>query len=533
MTEHPGIAACHDALGHDAVLAQLSRILASGDFARSRRMRQFLRFVVIETLAGRADRLKEFTIATEVFGRDESFDPRNSALVRVEASRLRRRLNEYYHGRGRADPVKIALPVGSYVPRFGAGASQHPADKPESDAATLLIEPFAVSCEDDALAALSWLLGEDLATALTPLRWLRVSLGKPGGHGDGYALGGSLRRYRDRLRVVVRLYLRDSGVHLWSGRWDLAVGEPLAAEDEIISTVLPPLRTALGRAERELAQRTPFESRGVWKAYQLGLWHFFRFTPEASNRARRYFAHAATRDPAFAPAQAAIAYSHFTDISTGYDPARKESTHRTYDMARAALALDDREPMAHFALGRVLSFMNDYEHAEAEIRSAIEIDANFALAYWGLAMTYGWGGHAEEAIAAADKAEAVSRGEPWLWGVQNIRGVARLQLGDFEAAYADVDCACRCANAGPWPSINRAALLGHLGRVEEARSAYAEVLRRKPAFSVATAVGEHSPLDPDREFAHLDSMFAGLRKAGLDIPERPSKEDSHSDTARP
>jgi TolB-like protein/Tfp pilus assembly protein PilF len=102
----------------DEVAAQLERILASREFAQSDRLQNFLRFVVEETIAGRADVLKEYTVAVEVFERDESFDPQTSSIVRVEASRLRGKLEQYNAIDGRNDPVHIALPPGGYVPTF-------------------------------------------------------------------------------------------------------------------------------------------------------------------------------------------------------------------------------------------------------------------------------------------------------------------------------------------------------------------------------------------------------------------------------
>lgn len=101
-----------------AIQQQLRRVLESDSFRQSRRMTDLLQFIVSETLAGNEYRLKEYVIAVEVFGRDESFDPRTNALVRVEASRLRHRLNEFSLGPGRNDPIHIALPAGSYVPQL-------------------------------------------------------------------------------------------------------------------------------------------------------------------------------------------------------------------------------------------------------------------------------------------------------------------------------------------------------------------------------------------------------------------------------
>lgn len=77
------------------VRAALESILASSEFARSKRISSFLGFVVEESLAGRGERLKAFTVAQEVYDRDETFDPRTDTIVRVEAGRLRRRLEDY------------------------------------------------------------------------------------------------------------------------------------------------------------------------------------------------------------------------------------------------------------------------------------------------------------------------------------------------------------------------------------------------------------------------------------------------------
>lgn len=94
----------------DEVRAELARILASQCFAQAARSSDFLRYVVEQSLAGGAERLKGYAIALEVFERPASFDAQSDPLVRVEAGRLRRRLLEYYVAEGYANPVRIDLP---------------------------------------------------------------------------------------------------------------------------------------------------------------------------------------------------------------------------------------------------------------------------------------------------------------------------------------------------------------------------------------------------------------------------------------
>src|SRR3974377_1349446 len=97
-------------------LAQLERIVTSRTFQGAEILKSFLKFVVSKSVDGLESELKEYTIATEVFGRKDDYDPRIDSLVRVQAPRLRAKLEEYYSVEGKSDLVRIDLPKGHYVP---------------------------------------------------------------------------------------------------------------------------------------------------------------------------------------------------------------------------------------------------------------------------------------------------------------------------------------------------------------------------------------------------------------------------------
>ncbi len=101
-----------------AVAAQLERILNSSDFNASQRLKNFLRFVVIETLKGNAGQIKAYTIAVTVFGRTHSFDPQADPVVRIEAGKLRSKLEHFYYARAGKEPIRIDIPKGGYIPTF-------------------------------------------------------------------------------------------------------------------------------------------------------------------------------------------------------------------------------------------------------------------------------------------------------------------------------------------------------------------------------------------------------------------------------
>ena len=144
-----------DQVTSDASRQALNRVLDSPEFASATRLSSFLRYVVTETLAGRGSSIKGYSIAVDVFERPADFDQTHDPIVRVEASRLRRALAQYYHGSGAQDPVVIELPRGAYVPAFhwksGEGgnpetsAAEAPPPGPVSPAAVILDDPTGPS----------------------------------------------------------------------------------------------------------------------------------------------------------------------------------------------------------------------------------------------------------------------------------------------------------------------------------------------------------------------------------------------------
>lgn len=99
-------------------LEQLDRLLQSRILHGSESLKAFLKFVVLKSVENQETQLKEYLIATEVFGRSTSYDSRNDSVVRVQAGRLRAKLQEYYATEGKHDPVLIDLPKGHYSPTF-------------------------------------------------------------------------------------------------------------------------------------------------------------------------------------------------------------------------------------------------------------------------------------------------------------------------------------------------------------------------------------------------------------------------------
>lgn len=132
----------------DAVRAQLARILDSAVLRGSQRRRDLLSHLVEETLAGRGDQIKGYSVALAVFGRAETFDPSADPVVRLEAGRLRRALDTYYVDADQSDTVRITIPKGAYVAHFEEMAGDTSAQTPDDHIPERT--PAADGCEGEA-----------------------------------------------------------------------------------------------------------------------------------------------------------------------------------------------------------------------------------------------------------------------------------------------------------------------------------------------------------------------------------------------
>src|SRR6476646_6873563 len=103
-----------------AVEEELERIFRDPHFTESAILKKFLSFIVQETVQGRSNCLKEYTIAINVLEKPLSFNPQENGIVRIHAGRLRRALTEYYSDMGRNDQIVITIPKGKYVPVFAS-----------------------------------------------------------------------------------------------------------------------------------------------------------------------------------------------------------------------------------------------------------------------------------------------------------------------------------------------------------------------------------------------------------------------------
>lgn len=272
-------------VAHQQIRSQLAKISASEDFQRSKRSLRFLTYIVDETLAGRAGRIKAYSVAISVLDRDDTFDPQTDPMVRIEASQLRRRLERYYLTQGATDPVVIDLPKGGYVPVFRLAKVAAPPDgepKPGTrrftgriawaasatalmivgiaamlvspsrhhtmvfnfqSAPTLQVLPFLAATSDERSAVVAAGLADEVTQELTRHGTIGVLGPAPGATGASQAgaamlLTGSVRSNAGVIRLTASLIDARRGTYIWTESYDTPADGPVLAIQTALATDL-------------------------------------------------------------------------------------------------------------------------------------------------------------------------------------------------------------------------------------------------------------------------------------------------------
>lgn len=229
----------------ELVQQHLHQALSSSLFRNADRQARFLRFVVNRALEDSNAGLKEFEIGMEVYNRGVDYDPRVDPIVRVEAARLRSRLQEYYNLEPHS-PIRIELPKGSYIPQFIVISEQDKAATPSQQmmtgsAVTLAVTPFRSLSQDPKNQEFCDGLTAELLHQLTQSPILQViARDAPFATTEleskaRYLAEGSVRRADERVRVTIHVMELNSGRVVFSNIYQQELTDIFAVQETIAS----------------------------------------------------------------------------------------------------------------------------------------------------------------------------------------------------------------------------------------------------------------------------------------------------------
>ena len=511
--------------------AQLRRILSSPEFKATSRQKKFLQFVVKKTVEGQADEIKGYTIATGVFGRNETFDQATDPIVSVEASRLRRALEHYYLVAGIGDPVLIDIPKGGFVPTFryrAALESDYPLTETKLDSGgilggwpSVLIRSFQNFSEDTHPNFIAEGFTTELAIELARYQDIQVLM-KPSDQGGQsikepearFLIDGSVRHGLQKLKVAVHLFDKKTGNQIWGDVYhcNLMTVDLFAFQEEVAQIIAATIAEEEGFIARTLSIESRNKPPSEMETYEA-IHKFYKFettySPETFHDALEALEHAAIREPECPQVWTYLGALYcenygleITDMDTpiekGVEFAEKgvqldPSSQRARVWlaearllnnqlpeglveAKKALALNPRSLIFLDVIGYALAFLGDWEQGCALIQRALKLNP-FTRAYNYYTLCFNW-----------------------------------LRQKEYEKAYTET-LNFRLPSLF-WDPLLRAITLGHLGRLKEGNRNVEEVLKLKPDFPIRGRLLIERFIKSDEL---VECMIEGLKKAGLDL----------------
>ena len=327
--------------------------------------------------------------------------------------------------------------------------------------------------------------------------------------GVRHVLEGSVRKSGNRVRITAQLIDATSGGHLWAERFDRDLTDIFAVQDDVTQQIVGALAVNLTEDDR---QRLSFEHTRNPEAYDCflrgrELWH--RLTEATNIAARDLLQRAIELDPKFASAHAFLALTHGLDYLNRWSASPSTALELAEQAATRAVALDDADPWAHWALGMVSMYSRRHDAALAECHRAVAINPNFAEGYVSFGEVQHYSGNNEDALGCFERAMALNPYFPDV--LLHFRALAYFQLRKYEEA---VSLLKQRLARNAVTDVSRALLAasyGHLGRFEEARAAWQETLRVNPGYSLEY----RRKVLPYKNPADFELVVEGLRKADI------------------
>ncbi|RWO61534.1 adenylate/guanylate cyclase domain-containing protein [Mesorhizobium sp.] len=410
-----------------------------------------------------------------------------------------------------SNPVRVFRIVNGVAPAHAGPALPLP-DKP-----SIAVLPFTNMSGDPEQQYFSDGITEDIITELSRSRALFVIARNSSFQyrdkavdvrrvardlGVRYIVEGSVRKMGGRIRITAQLIDAVPGNHLWSERFDRSIEDLFKVQDELTHTVVATVVGRLEDAEIRIASNRRTDSLPAYDCLLRGIQQLRGFGMENNHRARELFEQAVSLDPQYAMAHAYLALSLL--VENNYGAASDAIKQRALEVAMTAVRLEPRESRCHTFLGQIHRFRDEYDLAISHLENGVALNPNDVVGIVHLSAAFGVSGRAEEGIELARRAIRLDPYVKFAWGTLAFCLYAVRRYEEALAANRKLG-----HELSPWMMAREAACLAQLGRLDEARARAAEVVRRKPGFSIRAEMPHY------RYPADAEHLREGLLKAGL------------------
>ena len=391
----------------------------------------------------------------------------------------------------------------------------------------IAVLPFGIVSEEPEKDYLADGITDDIITALARYRWFRVvvrgsafslrdspmNVGEAARRlGARYALHGSVRYSAKRLRISAQLIDTKDGAHLWAERYDLALADVFAIQDEIAERVVAAIEPELLKSESRLAVVRHTGNMTAWDLVRQGMWHFHKVTREGHRTARELFRRACATDPDLPEAHSWLGRVSAGIIAYGWSDDPIADGREGTNAATRAVALDARDPYSHYAFAIISCYAGSANTAALAAQSAINLNPSFALGHLVLGMARLFDGDTQRAVAPLRHGLTLNPNDP-----QNVAWYILLAYAQLFADAPDeaLDSANRALAVRPvfGPTFEvLACCTAALGRPSDALRWAARMKEADgPEAHFVTPMKANQP-DYDRRIAELLREASGLAK---------------------
>ena len=518
-------------LAVEKIQKQLQRILSSPEFHASDRQREFLEFVVTETIAGRDNEIKGYTVATQVFGRGEDFDQAIDPIVSIQAHQLRRALERYYLVAGEGDPIRIDIPKGTYVPTFYdqarvdldeiALSSRIPEVTLTDLWPSVLIRPFQNMTGDPKLNYVAAGLATELAMEITRYQDIRVLLFSPEGRGRRaqdkaarFIVHGSIRKDMAQLKVDVNLLDTRTHMQIWGDthQSNLEAAQMFAFQEQVAQVVVAKIAGEYGIIAKSLSGESKKRPPTDLATYEAILRYYefnASFSEETFSRAYEALRLASEREPDCGMVWSLLARLYAGNYSLELFDLETPLA-EAFSFAERGVQLDPANQRARLIRAYVLLFRNEISAGLAECNRALALNPNSLIFLENIGYMMTLLGDWECGPTLIRKAIEFN---PYYSVIAHYAlWVDWVRQGDYQEAYLETQ-----NFRTPllfWDSLLKAATFGLLGRHEEGKLAAETLLKLKPDFPTRGQVLIQHYIKFEEIVARV---FDGLGKVGLDL----------------
>ena len=455
-----GIVSLHTRV--EEIRSNLSHILSSKEFSSKEKNCTLLKFLVEETLAGRADQLKQYTIGTSILNRAPDFNPDLDPIVRILAGRLRRSLKSYYEQEGRDATIRIDIPKGSYIPIFfdmdsydlqdneSKNISPETADIVRPTIVVQLLKNLTGDPEQDYFAQG---FTEELIIELTCYEDFQVIISDEypketnQNHKHDiiqtkearFTIKGSVRKAETIVKISIQLLDSVTGEYIWGEQYrrNLTTNNLWAIQEQIVHEILTNIAGEFGIIPHKLyydARKKPQTDLQTYDAIFRFYHYHTEFTPETYLAAFNALEQAVTRYPDCGIACAMLADLYI--LAFAHDlPGGDKGLERAVELIRSAINAEPTNQLVRI-ISAVLYFHRDQQTEFLhEMKKAEALNPNSPLRLGSVGYFIALSGDWERGKQILDKAMKMNDNYPaWYHAVTSLY---HYRQNEYEQAYTE------------------------------------------------------------------------------------------------